>query len=295
LEVGPGDEVVTVPFSWISAAEAIQLVGAKPVFVDIEPATYTMDVARLDAAITARTRAILPVSLFGQMPDFASINAISSRHNVPVIEDGAQSFGARQNGRSSCGVTSIGCTSFFPSKPLGCYGDGGALFTDDEALAGRMRAIRSHGGVKRHEHWVLGMNGRLDTLQAAALLAKLPHFEQELRDRSRLGAQYSAQLRGVCGVPEVAPGNTHVYGQYTVRVPDREHLAAKLKAQGIPTAVYYPKCLHEQKVFESLGHSLGDFPVAEQAAREVLSLPMHPFLTETDQARVVEAVVNGLR
>jgi UDP-2-acetamido-2-deoxy-ribo-hexuluronate aminotransferase len=295
LGVGPGDEVVTVPFTWISTAEVIQLVGARPVFADIEPATYNVDLTRLEAAITPRTRAILPVSLFGQMPDYSAINAIAARHQLPVIEDGAQSFGARQHGRASCGVTLIGSTSFFPAKPLGCYGDGGALFTDDEELAGRMRAIRSHGGVKRHEHWLLGMNGRFDTLQAAALLAKLPHFAQEIADRSRIGAEYSACLRTACGVPGVMPGNTHVYAQYTIRVPDRDRLAALLKAQGIPTAVYYPKCLHEQKVFESLGYHFGDFPVAEKASREVLSLPMHPFLTETDLARVVEAVVSGLR
>ena len=295
LGVGPGDEVVTVSFTWISTAEVIQLVGAKPVFVDIEPATYNLDISKLEAAITPRTRAILPVSLFGQMPDYTAINAIAARHNLPVIEDGAQSFGARQHGRASCGVTLVGSTSFFPAKPFGCYGDGGALFTDDEELAGRMRAIRSHGGVKRHEHWLLGMNGRFDTLQAAALLAKLPHFEQEVIDRGKVGAQYTERLRGVCAVPEVAPGNTHVYAQYTIRVPDRQRLAATLKAQGIPTAVYYPKCLHEQKVFEGLGHVFGDFPVSEKASREVLSLPMHPFLTEADQAQVVEAVRLGLR
>jgi UDP-2-acetamido-2-deoxy-ribo-hexuluronate aminotransferase len=192
-------------------------------------------------------------------------------------------------------VTLIGSTSFFPAKPFGCYGDGGALFTDDEEMAGRMRAIRSHGGVKRHEHWLLGMNGRFDTLQAAALLAKLPHFDQELADRSRIGAEYSSRLGRVCGVPAVAPGNTHVYAQYTIRVPQRDQLAAQLKAQGIPTAVYYPKCLHEQKVFANLGYRFGDFPVAEQASREVLSLPMHPFLTEADMDRVVDAVGLGLR
>lgn len=295
LGVGPGDEVVTVPFTWISTAEVIQLVGAKPVFVDIEPATYNVDLGKLEAAITPRTRAILPVSLFGQMPDYKRINEIAARHQLPVIEDGAQSFGARQEGRASCGVTLIGSTSFFPAKPFGCYGDGGALFTDDEEIAGRMRAIRSHGGVKRHEHWLLGMNGRFDTLQAAALLAKLPHFEQEVAERGRIGAEYSARLRDVCVVPEVAMGNTHVYAQYTIRVPDRDGLAAQLKAKGIPTAVYYPKCLHEQKVFEGLGYRYGDFPIAEKASREVLSLPIHPFLSEADMTRVVEAVVSGLR
>jgi UDP-2-acetamido-2-deoxy-ribo-hexuluronate aminotransferase len=233
---------------------------------------------------------MIPVSLFGQMPDYDRINAIAARHGLAVIEDGAQSFGATRNGRASCGVTRVGSTSFYPAKPLGCYGDGGALFTADDALARVMRAIRTHGGMQRHEHAYLGMNGRFDTLQAAVLLAKLPHLDWELEQRQRLGARYSERLREVCGVPAVAPGNTHVYAQYTIRVPRREAVMAQLKSQGIPTAVYYPRCLHEQPVFAYLGYRWGDFPVAEQASREVLSLPMHPFLNDADQDRVVDAV-----
>ena len=294
LEIGPGDEVVTVPFTWISSAEVIGLVGAKPVFVDIEPGTYNMDVARLEDAITPRTKAILPVSLFGQMPDYDRINAIAAEHGVPVIEDGAQSFGATQRGRRSCGVTLIGSTSFFPAKPLGCYGDGGALFTSDDRLAERMRAIRTHGGLKRHYHPILGLNGRFDTLQAAVLLAKLPHFDEELEARARIGSRYTELLRPICEVPEVTPANTHVYAQYTIRVPERDAIAAELKEQGIPTAVYYPKCLHEQPVFANLGYRWGDFPEAESASRQVLSLPMHPFLGQADQDRVVEALQTAL-
>lgn len=294
LGIGPGDEVITVPFTWISTAEVIALVGARPVFVDIEPDTYNIAVEQIEAAITPRTRALLPVSLFGQMPDFDRINALAARHGLPVIEDAAQSFGATQRGRRSGGVTTIGSTSFFPAKPLGCYGDGGALFTNDEALAERMRAIRTHGGLERNHHPLLGMNGRFDTLQAAVLLAKLPHFEWELSERRRLAARYNAALEGLCVTPAVAPGNTHVYAQYTIRVPDRDAVAARLKAAGIPTAVYYPKCLHQQPVFAGLGHRPGDFPVAEQAAGEVLSLPLHPFLTEVDQDRVVEALKSAL-
>jgi UDP-2-acetamido-2-deoxy-ribo-hexuluronate aminotransferase len=293
LGIGPGDEVITVPFTWISSAEVIGLVGATPVFVDIEPVTYNIDVNQIEKAITPRTRAILPVSLFGQMPDYARINAIGAKHGVKVIEDGAQSFGARQNGKRSCGVTSVASTSFFPAKPLGCYGDGGALFTDDDALAERMRAIRTHGCLKRHYHPVLGLNGRFDTLQAAVLLAKLPHFEWEVEQRERIGARYSNLLRQACVVPEVTPGNTHVYAQYTVRVPDRDAVAAKLKERGIPTAVYYPKCLHEQPVFASLGYRYGQFPEAERASREVLSLPMHPFLSESDRDAIVGALIQG--
>ena len=290
LGVGPGDEVITVPFTWISSAEVIGLVGAKPVFVDIEPASYNINVELIEAAITPRTKALLPVSLFGQMPDYERINAIAGKHGLPVIEDAAQSFGATQRGRRSGGVTTIGSTSFFPAKPLGCYGDGGALFTDDDALAEKMRAIRTHGGVKRHHHAFLGMNGRFDTLQAAILLAKLPHFAWEVQERARIGARYSAALGGRCVAPVVAAGNTHVYAQYTIRLPHRDQAGERLKAKGIPTAVYYPKCLHEQPVFASLGYQWGDFPESEKASREVVSLPMHPFLTEKDQ----DAVINAL-
>ncbi len=290
LGIGPGDEVVTVPFTWISTAEVVALVGARPVFVDIEPRSYNIDPTRIEAAITPRTKALLPVSLFGQMADYDAINAIAAKHGLPVIEDGAQSFGAQQNGRRSCGVTTLASTSFFPAKPLGCYGDGGALFTNDEALATRMKAIRNHGGVRRHYHDLVGMNGRFDTVQAAVLLAKLPHFEQEVQDRGRIGARYSELLRDVCTVPEIMPGNTHIYAQYVLRIANRDKVAETLKAAGVPTAVYYPKCLHEQPVFESLGYKWGDFPVAEKASREVLSVPMHPFLTDDEQDCIVEAL-----
>ena len=290
LGIGPGDEVVTVPFTWISSSEVILLVGATPVFVDIEAGSFNIDVDRLEAAITPRTKAIIPVSLFGQMPNFTRINQIADKHGVAVIDDGAQSFGATQNGRQSCGVSTIGSTSFFPAKPLGCYGDGGALFTNDDQLAEDMRAIRTHGGKQRHHHTLVGTNGRLDTLQAAVLLAKLPHFAEEVRRRGEIGARYSDLLRDVCGVPEVVSGNTHVYAQYTIRVPDRDVVVSRLKAAKIPTAVYYPKCLHEQPVFQHLGYEWGAFPESEKASREVLSLPMHPFLSEEDQDRIVDAV-----
>jgi UDP-2-acetamido-2-deoxy-ribo-hexuluronate aminotransferase len=294
LGIGPGDEVVTVPFTWISSAEVIGLVGARPVFVDIRPDTYNINEDLLEAAITPRTNAIMPVSLFGQMPDYDRINTIASKHGIPVIEDAAQSFGATQNGRRSCGVTIIGSTSFFPAKPLGCYGDGGALFTSDDSLAEKMRAIRTHGGLKRHHHPLLGMNGRFDTLQAAVLLAKLPHFQEEVEARARIGARYSSALAEKCVIPAVSPGNTHVYAQYTIRVANRDKLGEVLKASGIPTAVYYPKCLHEQPVFASCGYNWGDFPESEKAAREVISLPMHPFLTEVDQDKVINAVKSNL-
>lgn len=290
LGVGPGDEVITVPFTWISSTEVIGLVGATPVFVDIEPETYNIDISKIEKAITPRTKAILPVSLFGQMPDYRAINAIAAKYHIPVIEDGAQSFGATQHGHKSCGVTLIGSTSFFPAKPLGCYGDGGALFTNDDHLASKMRAIRTHGGEKRHYHPYLGMNGRLDTLQAAILLAKFAHFPQEVIAREHIGARYSKLLKECCIVPKVQTGNTHVYAQYTIRVPNRDQLAEDLKTQGIPTAVYYPKCVHEQPVFAHLGYGKGSLPIAEQVSREVISLPMHPWLSEQQQDKVVSAI-----
>ena len=295
LGIGPGDEVITVPFTWISSAESIALVGAKPVFVDIDPLDYNLDVGKLASAITPRTKAIMPVSLFGQLPDMEGVNQLASKSRIPVLEDAAQSFGAARHGKKSCAVSTIGSTSFFPAKPLGCYGDGGALFTSDEGLAEKMRAIRTHGGIQRHHHPHLGMNGRLDTLQAAILLPKLAHFPKEVEARGRVGTRYSELLKDVCVTPRIRSGNTHVYAQYTIRVPQRDQVAEKLKAKGIPTAVYYPKCLHEQPVFSGLGYRWGDFPESEKASREVLSLPMHPFLTEKEQDQIVEAVKDALR
>ena len=294
LGIGPGDEVITVPFTWISSAESIALVGAKPIFVDIDPLDYNMDVGKLAQAISPKTRAIMPVSLFGQLPDMEGINRLAEEHQIPVLEDAAQSFGATRNGLKSCAVSTIGSTSFFPAKPLGCYGDGGALFTSDDDLAKKMRAIRTHGGIQRHQHPLLGMNGRFDTLQAAILIPKLAHFPDEVEARNRIGGRYSALLKDVCETPQIRKGNTHVYAQYTIRVKNRDRLGEVLKGKGIPTAVYYPKCLHEQPVFSRLGYKWGDFPESEKASREVLSLPMHPFLTEKEQDKIVEAMREAL-
>ena len=292
LGIGAGDEIVTVPFTWISTAETIAQVGARPVFCDIEPVGFNLDPARLSAAITPRTKAIVPVSLFGQPCETERILAAAG--GVPVIEDAAQSFGSTRHGRRSCALTRIASTSFFPAKPLGCYGDGGCLFTDDDALAARMRAIRTHGGEKRHHHPYVGMNGRLDTLQAAILLAKLPLWQTEVEARGRIGARYSDALRGAVGVPEVLPGNTHVYAQYTIRVAGRDAVAERLKQAGIPSAVYYPRCLHEQPVFAGCGR-IGDFPESERASREVLSLPMHPSLDPTTQDCIITVVRKAVR
>ncbi|MFA7318055.1 MAG: DegT/DnrJ/EryC1/StrS aminotransferase family protein [Sulfuricella sp.] len=296
LGVGPGDEVITVPFTWISTAEVICQVGARPVFVDIDSNTYNINVDLLEAAITPRTKAIIPVSLFGQMPDYQRINAIAAKFDLSVIEDGAQSFGATQHGRRSCSVTTIGSTSFFPAKPFGCYGDGGALFTNDDQLADKMRAIRTHGGQQRHHHPYIGMNGRLDTIQAAILLAKFDRFEWEVQQRQEIGARYTTRLSTLlspqAGItsPYVAEGNTCVYAQYTIRARHRDILATFLKEQGVPVSVYYPRCLHEQPAFAFCGYEWGMFPESEKASREVLSLPMHPYLAEIDQDSIISAI-----
>jgi UDP-2-acetamido-2-deoxy-ribo-hexuluronate aminotransferase len=294
FDIGPGDEVITTPFTWISTAEVVALVGATVRFVDINPVTFNIDPELIESAITPRTKAIIPVGLFGQCARMEEILAIASKHGLVVIEDAAQSFGAERHGVKSCGFACPASTSFFPAKPLGCYGDGGALFTSDDKLAAKFRAIRNHGGEVRNHHTLVGMNARFDTLQAAIMLAKWPDFPGEIAARRRIGARYSELLRAHCVVPEIDAGNTHVYAQYTIRVPNREKLAEALRAQGIPTAVYYPVCLHEQPVFASLGYRKGDFPVAERAAEEVISLPMHPHLDEATQDQIVAAVIEAL-
>lgn len=295
LDIGPGDEVITVPFTWISTAEVIAAVGATPVFVDIDAASFCLDPSLLEAAITPRTRAIMPVSLFGQMADYDRINAIAQRHGLPVIEDGAQSFGATRHGRQSNSVTTIGSTSFFPAKPLGCYGDGGALFTNDAELAAKMAAIRSHGGAQRHHHPYVGLNGRMDTLQAAIVLAKLPHYPAEVAARQAAGQRYQELLHSHCATPALLPGNSSVWAQYTLRLPNRDTIAAQLKAAGIPTAVYYPRCLHQQPVFAPLGYAEDAFPESLRASREVLSLPMHPYLNADMQQRIAAALSSALK
>ena len=300
LGVQAGDEVITTPFSFISTSETIALLGATPVYVDIDPVTYNLDPSKLDEVISTRTKAIIPVSLYGQPADFPAINAIADRHGLAVIEDGAQSFGSEQQGRRSCGLSTIGTTSFFPSKPFGGYGDGGACFTDDPELADRMRRVSRHGQAKRYYHTVIGVNGRIDTMQAAILLGKWPLFEQEVEARERVGAAYSNKLSlsGFNGVPHLAPGNTSVYAQYTVQVDQRLEVQAALKDQGIPTAVHYPTLLCQQPALRC-AHSLCSnechTPIAQAASERVLSLPMHPWLSETDQDNVVDGLVRALQ
>ncbi len=290
LGIGPGDEVITVPFTWISTVEVISQVGAKAVLVDIEPVGYQMNVEAVAAAITPRTKAIIPVSLFGQMPEMLRLQQLADQHGLALIEDGAQSFGATHHNLRSCGASPISSTSFFPSKPLGCYGDGGAIFVRDQNLADRIRAIRNHGSASSHTHEYVGLNGRMDSIQAAVILAKWPLFEEEVSLRQQKGKRYTEMLSKVVATPVTMPDNTHVYAQYTIRVSDRDSLIAHLRQHGIPTGVYYPKCAHQQPAYANLGYQNGDFPVAEQAANEVLSLPMSPYITDDEQQQVAETI-----
>jgi len=294
LGVKAGDEVITTPFSFIAAAEAVLLVGATPVFVDVEAATGNIDARLIAERITPRTRAILPVSLYGQPADMDAIEAIADPYGIAVIEDAAQSFGATYRGRHSCHLSTVGCTSFFPSKPLGCYGDGGALFTDDDVLAQAMREIRVHGQSHRYVHTRLGVGGRMDTLQCAVVLAKLDSFDWEIEQRRRAAADYDALLRHQVPVLAVRHDRTSVYAQYTVLVDERERVRAALTAAGIPSAVHYPVPIHHQGAYAHLAHGAA-YPVAEGLARRVLSLPIGPFLQRADAQRVAEALLAACR
>jgi UDP-2-acetamido-2-deoxy-ribo-hexuluronate aminotransferase len=293
LGIGPGDEVITVPFTWISTAEMIALIGATPVFVDIDETTWNMDVSKLESAITEKTKAIMPVGIFGQTADMIGINEIASRNgNLPVIEDAAQSFGATHHGKKSGGLSTIGSTSFFPSKPLGCYGDGGGLFTNDDELAERMRHIRVHGQTERHHHPILGINGRLDTLQAAILLEKLEIFDDEILRRQEVAQAYGDGIKNSSvTLPMVGPSNTSVFAQYTILSSNRDVLAASLKKAGIPSVSYYAVPLHLQPVFADLGYKKGQFPITEDVASRGLSLPMNPYLSEEEVAAVCDVIV----
>ena len=291
LEIGPGDEVITTPFTFIATSEMIKLLGAKPVFVDIDPQTYNIDPAKISSAITNNTKLILPVSLYGQCADMDAINTIAKQHNLPVLEDGAQSFGATYKGRKSCNLSTVGCTSFFPSKPLGCYGDGGAIFTNDDVLAKVMREIRVHGQDKRYSHPRLGINGRLDTIQAAVLLAKFEIFPDEVMQRDRVGRQYTTSINAMQSTivaPQIRSNCTTVYAQYSIMVNNREQLIAKLNKMNIPTAVHYPVPLHLQPPFYNNQLNL---PVVEDVATKIVSLPMHPYLSTEDIEKVSRALV----
>ncbi|ABB44180.1 DegT/DnrJ/EryC1/StrS aminotransferase [Sulfurimonas denitrificans DSM 1251] len=291
LDIGDGDEIITTPFTFIATAEVIALLGAKSVFIDIDEESYNIDPSKIEAAITDRTKAIIPVSLYGQCADMDKINDIAKRHNLIVIEDACQSFGASYFDKKSCNLSTIACTSFFPSKPLGAYGDGGAIFTSDDELALKMRMLLNHGQNERYKHKYIGINGRLDAIQAAILNVKLKHFEEEANLRDEIGSRYSDLLEDADVItPKISEGNISVYAQYSIRVKDREAMVAKLSALGVPTAVHYPVPLHLQEAFKHLGYGEGDFPISELISTQIMSLPMSAFLSETEQDFVVQAI-----
>jgi UDP-2-acetamido-2-deoxy-ribo-hexuluronate aminotransferase len=303
LGVGPGDAIFTSPFTFIATAEVIQLLGATPVFVDIDPGTFNMRPPNLAEAISGlpqhpRTapltpKGIIPVDLFGQPAAYDQINALASKHGLFVLEDAAQSFGATYHGRRAGSLAEVAATSFFPAKPLGGYGDGGAIFTDNDELAHRLRSIRVHGqGAHKYENVRLGLNGRLDTLQAAILLAKLEVFDAEVQSRQQVARRYSRALTTKVKVPQVEPECTSVWAQYSILSEDRSALQQKLTAAGIPTAIYYPIPLHLQKAFAHLGYRPGDFEVSERISRLILSLPMHPYLAAATQDRIIEVLLS---
>lgn len=288
--IGPGDEVITPGFTYIATAETVAVLGAKPIYVDVNPKTYNLDIEQLEAAITPRTKAIIGVSLYGQCADFDAINAIAAKYNIPVIEDAAQSFGASYKGKKSCNLTTVACTSFFPSKPLGCYGDGGAIFTNDEALATVIRQIARHGQDRRYHHIRVGVNSRLDTLQAAILLPKLEILDDEMQARQRVAETYNHFFTeaGITTIPFIEAHNQSAWAQYTIQVDNRDEIQAKLKEQGIPTAVHYPIPLNKQP---AVADSNAVLPVGDAVAERVMSLPMHPYLTLESQNYVVSALL----
>lgn len=290
LDIGAGDEVITTPFSMFATAEMIALSGAKPVFVDIDPKTFNLDPHLLEQAITSKTKAIMPVSLYGQCADLDAINAIAVKHNLPVIEDAAQSFGARYKSKTSCGLTTIACTSFYPAKPLGGYGDSGACFTNDDKLADKMRALHNHGQDERYHHPWIGINGRMDSFQAVVLLAKLTLFSEELELRQQIAKRYDDGLSSIVTTPYIEPYNISSYAQYTLSLFNREKIQKTLQAKNIPTMVHYPIPIHLQPAMAYLDLPKGSFPRSEEAGGCVLSLPMHPYLTEEEQEKVIAAV-----
>ena len=292
LGIGRGDEVITTPFTFIATAEVISLLGATPVFVDINEESYNIDPKLIEAKITPKTKAIIPVSLYGQPADMDEINAIAAKHGIAVIEDACQSFGAVYKGRKSCNLSTIGCTSFFPSKPLGCYGDGGAVFTNDEELAAKIASLRVHGQTARYFHQYIGVNGRLDSVQAAVLNVKMKYLGESLEKRMVAAKFYCENLAGISGIvlPKVRSDRTSVVAQFSIRVKEREKFIEHLKNAGIPTAIHYPKPLHLQAAYENLGYKAGDFPVAEKVSKEIVSLPISPFITSEEQTYIVENI-----
>ncbi len=292
LGIKRGDEVITTPFTFIATAEVIAFLGAKPVFVDIDEKTYNINPRKIEESITKKTKAILPVSLYGQPADMDEINRIAKKYDLKVIEDGCQSFGATYKNQKSCNLSDIGCTSFFPSKPLGCYGDGGAVFTNSKELADKIKMLLNHGQNERYKHKYIGINGRLDALQAAILLVKLKYFPTEIKQRKDIGNRYTKLLSDSNIItPYIKNDRTSVYAQYSIRVQNRDKIIEKLNMLGIPTAVHYPMPLHLQKCFEYLGYKNGDFPISENISKEIMSLPMSPYLEKNDQDIIIKELL----
>ena len=291
LDIKPDDEIITTPFTFIATAETIAFLGAIPIFVDIDEKTYNIDPSKIEAKITAKTKVIMPVSLYGQPADMDAIQAIADKHNLKVIIDGAQSFGSTYGGKSDSNLGDISTTSFFPAKPLGCFGDGGAVFTHDDALAEKIRSLRVHGQSKRYHHQYIGMGGRMDTIQCAVVNVKLKYYAKDLALRQEVASKYTKTLTGKDLVlPFVASDATSAWAQYSVRVQNRDEVQVKLKEQGVPTAVHYPMPLHLQECFGYLGYEKGDFPIAEQVSNEILSLPMNPYLGDDEIAYIEKYV-----
>ena len=280
MDIQPSDEIITTPFTFVSTAETIASMKAKPVFVDIESDTFNIDANLIEAAITDKTKAIMPVSLFGQPSDINAIQVIADKHNLKVIIDGAQSFGATYDGKTDSNLGDISTTSFFPSKPLGCYGDGGAVFTNNDEYAEKIKMIRVHGKNKLYHYKYIGMGGRLDTIQAAILLAKLPHYKKELEEREKVANSYSNKVKSNATLPIIKLNRSSVWAQYTLKVKNRDDLKNKLQEKGIPTSIYYPLPLHLQKCFKNLKYKSGALPNSEKASKEVISLPMNAFLNK---------------
>jgi UDP-2-acetamido-2-deoxy-ribo-hexuluronate aminotransferase len=292
MDIQPGDEIITTPFSYIATAETIAVMKATPVFVDIDQ-SFNIDTSKIKSAITSKTKAIMPVSLYGQPADLTEINKIAQYHGLKVIVDGAQSFGATYKGQNEVHSCDIYTTSFFPAKPLGCYGDGGAVFTNNDEYAEKMSLMRVHGQSKRYHHKYIGMGGRLDTIQAAVLLAKLPYYSHEIVGRQEVAKKYIHLLADNVKTPKILNDRTSVWAQFTLRVEDRSKVQESLTEAGVPTAIHYPLPLHMQECFQFLGKGSGAFPCAEQSAKEVISLPMNPFLTD-EEIQFITSVISGL-
>ena len=291
MDIQPDDEIITTPFTFIATAETIALMKAKPVFVDIESNTFNIDANLIEAAITDKTKAIMPVSLYGQPADMDTIQAIADKYNLKIIIDGAQSFGSTYNGKTDSGLGDISTTSFFPAKPLGCYGDGGAAFTNCDELAVKMKSLRVHGQSKRYHHQYIGMGGRMDTIQAAVLNVKLKHYPKDLKLRQEVAAKYTQQLENAESVlPVVDESSTSAWAQYSIRVKNRDEVQERLKKSGIPTAVHYPVPLHLQECFEYLGYKDGSFPISEMVSKEIISLPMNPYITDEEINHIGETL-----